>query len=138
MAWRITHLMRPGRTCPDLDARLFFAPDEIQATNLLRDKVLPANLRFNDMLRQIARLGVRRGRKGDGEPRVKTVRPGSGMFTWQSKRCAPCPTDSQALCITRWRVDQAGGNAASYSCSMGRERNAFGVQPYSSLNNLLK
>ena len=49
--------MRLGRTCPDLDARLFFDPDEIQAAYLLRDKLPPVPLRFNDMLRQIARLG---------------------------------------------------------------------------------
>ncbi|CAN0646392.1 hypothetical protein BCEP27_70178 [Burkholderia cepacia] len=29
VAWRVTHLMRLGRTCPDLDPRLFFDPDEI-------------------------------------------------------------------------------------------------------------
>ena len=31
VAWRIARLMRLGRTCPDLDAELFFDPDEIQA-----------------------------------------------------------------------------------------------------------
>ena len=39
VAWRIAHLMRLGRTCPDLDAELFFDADEIQAAYLLRDKV---------------------------------------------------------------------------------------------------
>jgi len=99
VAWRIAHLMRLGRTCPDLDARLFFDPDEIQAAYLLRDNLPPVPLRFNDMLRQIARLGVLRGRKGDGEPGVKTIWLGSRMFTWQSKRCAPYRADSQATCV---------------------------------------
>jgi len=35
VAWRIAHLMRKGRTCPDLDAKLFFDPDEIQVAYLL-------------------------------------------------------------------------------------------------------
>lgn len=73
VAWRIAHLMRLGRTCPDLDAQLLFDPDEIQAAYLLRDKVPPANPRLNDVLRQIACLGGFLARKGDGEPGVKTI-----------------------------------------------------------------
>ena len=38
VAWRIARLMRLGRTCPDLDAELFFDPDEIEAAYLLRKK----------------------------------------------------------------------------------------------------
>lgn len=73
VAWRIAHLMRLGRTCPDLDAELFFDPDEIQAAYLLRDKVPPAKPRLNDVLRQIACLGGFLARKSDGEPGVKTI-----------------------------------------------------------------
>jgi hypothetical protein len=73
VAWRIAHLMRLGRTCPDLDAELFFDPDEIQAAYLLRDKVPPARPRLNEVLRQIACLGGFLARKGDGEPGVKTI-----------------------------------------------------------------
>lgn len=73
VAWRIAHLMRLGRTCPDLDANLFFDPDEIEAAYLLRDKVPPAKPRLNDVLRQIACLGGFLARKGDGEPGVKTI-----------------------------------------------------------------
>lgn len=73
VAWRIAYLMRSGRTCPDLDAHLFFDPDEIQAAYLLRDKVSPAKPRLNDVLRQIACLGGFLARKGDGEPGVKTI-----------------------------------------------------------------
>lgn len=73
VAWRIAYLMRLGRTCPDLDAHLFFDPDEIEAAYLLRDKAPPAKPRLNDVLRQIACLGGFLARKGDGEPGVKTI-----------------------------------------------------------------
>jgi hypothetical protein len=73
VAWRIAHLMRLGRTCPDLDAELFFDPDEIQVAYLLRDKVPPAKPRLNEVLRQIARVGGFLARKGDGEPGVKPI-----------------------------------------------------------------
>jgi hypothetical protein len=73
VAWRIAHLMRLGRTCPDLDAKLFFDPDEIQAAYLLRNKVPPEKPRLNDVVRQIACLGGFLARKGDGEPGVKTI-----------------------------------------------------------------
>lgn len=73
VAWRIARLMRLGRTCPALDARLFFDPDEIQAAYLLRDKVPPPAPRLNEVLRQIACLGGFLTRKGDGEPGVKTI-----------------------------------------------------------------
>ena len=48
-AWRIAHPMRLGRTCPDLDAALFFDPDEIQAAYLLRDKLVPNKPRLNEV-----------------------------------------------------------------------------------------
>jgi hypothetical protein len=73
VAWRIAHLMRLGRTCPDLDAELFFDPDEIQAAYLLHDKVPPAKPKLNEVLRRIACIGGFLARKGDGEPGVKTI-----------------------------------------------------------------
>lgn len=73
VAWRIAHLMRLGRTCPDVDPELFFDPDEIQAAYLLRDKSPPAGVRLNDVLRQIASLGGFLMRKGDGEPGLMTI-----------------------------------------------------------------
>lgn len=73
VAWRIAHLMRLGRTCPDLDAELFFDPDEIEAAYLLRDKVPPIKPKLNEVVRQIACLGGFLARKGDGEPGVKTI-----------------------------------------------------------------
>ena len=60
--------MRAGRTCPDLDAKLFFDPDEIQAAYLLNKKLAPPALSLNDVLRMIARAGGFLAKKSDGEP----------------------------------------------------------------------
>lgn len=73
VAWRIAHLMRMGRTCPDLDAKLFFDPDEIQAAYLLNKKLAPPAPSLNDVVRMIARAGGFLARKGDGEPGAKTI-----------------------------------------------------------------
>ena len=73
VAWRIAHLMRLGRTCPDLDAELFFEPDEIRGAYLLTEVKQPAKSTLNQVLRLIARLGGFLGRKSDGEPGVKTI-----------------------------------------------------------------
>lgn len=74
VAWRVTYLMRKGRTCPDLDASLFFDPDEIRGAHLLTKKKLPAEPpTLNDVVRLIAQVGGFLGRKGDGEPGAKTI-----------------------------------------------------------------
>lgn len=74
VSWRIAHLMRLGRTCPDLDATLFFHPDEIRGAYLLmKKKPSEKPPRLNDVLRLIAQLGGFLGRKSDGEPGVKTI-----------------------------------------------------------------
>jgi hypothetical protein len=75
VAWRIAHLMRLGRTCPDLDANLFFSPDEIRGAYLLTKKTAPSDRppRLNEVLRLVAQLGGFLGRKSDGEPGVKTI-----------------------------------------------------------------
>jgi len=73
VSWRIARLIRLGRTCPDLDAELFFDPDEIQAAYLLRKMAPPDNPRLNDVLRQVACIGGFLARKGDGELGVKTI-----------------------------------------------------------------
>ena len=43
VAWRIARLIRLGRTCPDLEALLFFHADEIRGTQLLAKKARPAS-----------------------------------------------------------------------------------------------
>jgi hypothetical protein len=73
VAWRIAHLMRMGRTCPELDARLFFDPDEIQAAYLLNKQLAPPAPRLNEVLRMVARAGGFLARKSDGEPGAKTI-----------------------------------------------------------------
>jgi hypothetical protein len=57
VAWRITYLMRKGRTCPDLDARLFFDPNEIRGAHLLTKKKMPAKPpTLNEVVRLIAQV----------------------------------------------------------------------------------
>jgi hypothetical protein len=74
VAWRIARLMRLGRTLPDLDAALLLETEEWQAAYILAKKPLPKQApRLNEVLRLIARLGGFLGRKGDGEPGVKTI-----------------------------------------------------------------
>jgi hypothetical protein len=74
VAWRIARLMRLGRTCPELPAELLFDPSEWQAALLLNKKRLPKKPpRLNEVARLIAMLGGFLGRKGDGEPGVKTL-----------------------------------------------------------------
>ena len=75
VAWRIARLMRLGRTCPDLEASLFFHADEIRGAYLLAKKARPTSApTLNQITRLIASLGggfLRR--KGDGEPGAKTL-----------------------------------------------------------------
>jgi len=74
VAWRIGYLMRMGRTCPDLDAALFFDPDEIRGAYLLMRKRMPKGVpKLNEVLRLVAQLGGFLARKGDGEPGAKTI-----------------------------------------------------------------
>jgi hypothetical protein len=53
VAWRIARLMRLGRTCPELDASLFFDADEIRGAFLLAKKPRP---KTPITLNQITRL----------------------------------------------------------------------------------
>jgi len=73
VAWRVTYLMRLGRNCPDLDAHLFFDPDEIRAAYLLTKTRMQAQPKLNEVLRLVARLGGFLARKRDGEPGAQTI-----------------------------------------------------------------
>lgn len=74
VSWRIAQLMRTGRTCPDLEAALFFDPDEIRGAYLLAKKNPPSKPPcVNEVLRLVATLGGFLARKGDGEPGAKTI-----------------------------------------------------------------
>lgn len=68
VAWRIAYLMRSGRTCADLDATLFFDPDEIHSAHLLNDQDATDKPRLNNVLRLVARLGGFLGRKATANP----------------------------------------------------------------------
>lgn len=73
VAWRIAYLVRMGRTCPDLEAHLFFDPDEIRGAYLLNKLRPPPNPTLNEVIRMVARVGGFLARKGDGEPGAKTL-----------------------------------------------------------------
>lgn len=74
VAWHVAYLMRRGRTCPELDARLAFDPDEIRGAHLLAKLKMPTTPpTLNQVVRLIAQIGGFLGRKGDGEPGVKTI-----------------------------------------------------------------
>jgi hypothetical protein len=74
VAWRNAPLMRLGRTCPDLEATMFFKAAEWKAAFILNRKPVPKTPpRLNEVVRLVAKLGGFLGRKGDGEPGVKTL-----------------------------------------------------------------
>lgn len=73
VAWRIAHLMRLGRTNPDLDASQFFDWAEIRAAYMRSKAGPPAAPTLNEVLRLIAGFGGFLARKGDGEPGVQTI-----------------------------------------------------------------
>jgi hypothetical protein len=73
VASRVTYLMRLGRTCPGLDADLFFDPYEIRAAHLLTKTPMPVLPKLKEVLRLVARLGGFLARKGDGEPGAQTI-----------------------------------------------------------------
>ncbi len=74
VAWRIGYLMRLGRTCPEMDCEVVFEREEWQAAWLVARKPLPPHPpKLNDAIRLIASFGGFLGRKGDGEPGVKSL-----------------------------------------------------------------
>lgn len=82
VAWRLQRMMRLGRIDPDLDAALLFSTEEWQAAYILAKKAVPkAPPCIRDVVRRIAGLGGFLGRKGDGEPGVKTL-----WLGWQRVR----------------------------------------------------
>lgn len=74
VAWRIARLTRLGRTCPEPEAELLFDRDECQAAYILMKKRRPKKPpRLKAVARLIAMHGGFLGRKGNGEPGVKTI-----------------------------------------------------------------
>ena len=74
IAWRLARLVRTARTQPDLDASSLLTNEECQAAYVLAKKPIPKSPpTLREVIRQIAMLGGFLGRKGDGEPGVKTL-----------------------------------------------------------------
>jgi hypothetical protein len=109
VAWRIACLMRSGRTCPDLDAALFFDPDEIHSAYLLNDQDAPDKPTFNEVLRLVARPGGFLGRKSDVELGVKTIWPGMKEVCIAAKRWA----NYEIELLPRLMYDEVGSPPSS-------------------------
>ncbi len=74
VAWRIGLLMRLGRACPDWDAERLLTREEWQAAWIVARKRPPDKTpTLRKALHMIAALGGFLGRKGDGEPGVKSL-----------------------------------------------------------------
>jgi hypothetical protein len=74
VAWRLARLVRLGRTHPELEANSLFTDEEWKGAYILAKKPVPkATPTLREVIRQIAMLGGFLGRKGDGEPGVKTL-----------------------------------------------------------------
>ena len=74
VAWRIDRLMRLGRHCPEMDAGVMFEPEEIVAAFAANKREVPEGTpRLGEVMRQVAMAGGFPGRKGDGDPGVRTI-----------------------------------------------------------------
>lgn len=74
VSWRLARLVKLGRTHPDLEASLLFTVAEWKGAYILAKKAVPTTVpTIREVVRQIAMLGGFLGRKGDGEPGVKTL-----------------------------------------------------------------
>lgn len=74
VSWRLARLVKLGRTHPNLEASALFTETEWKGAYVLAKKAIPKTVpSIREVVRQIAMLGGFLGRKGDGEPGVKTV-----------------------------------------------------------------
>lgn len=74
VAWRLARLVRLGRAHPELAAMTLFSDEEWKGAYILNKKAIPKIMpTIREVIRQIAMLGGFLGRKGDGEPGVKTL-----------------------------------------------------------------
>ena len=82
VAWRLAYLVRLGRVHPELPASAVFEQMEWQAAWLLAEKDPPKKVpTVREVIRRVAMLGGFLGRKGDGEPGVKTLWQGYARVT---------------------------------------------------------
>lgn len=74
VSWRLARLVKLGRIHPDLEASVLFTETEWKGAYILAKKAIPKTApSMREVVRQIAMLGGFLGRKGDGEPGVKTL-----------------------------------------------------------------
>jgi hypothetical protein len=76
VAWRIFHLAKLGRECPDVPCTVFFEEFEWKAlhTHITKEPVPPAEPpSLRQAMRMVATLGGFLGRKADGEPGTTTL-----------------------------------------------------------------
>lgn len=74
VAWRLARLVRLGRAHPEWSADTLFTEDEWKGAYILAKKKPPDQPpTLREVIRRIAMLGGFLGRKGDGEPGVKTL-----------------------------------------------------------------
>jgi len=74
VSWRLARLVKLGRVHPELEASVFFTEAEWKGAFILAKKPIPKKApAVREVVRQIAMLGGFLGRKGDGEPGVKTL-----------------------------------------------------------------
>ena len=101
VAWGVAYLMRVGRTCPNLDAALFFDPDEIRGAYLLSKKPQPSEPpSINEVLRMIAQLGGFLARKVTvGREPKRSGRDCNGSWTLPL-HYSQCAKGMAELCIT--------------------------------------
>ena len=77
VAWRIYHLTKLGRECPNVPCTVFFEEAEWQAllTHATRQPVPPDQQppTLGEAMRMVGALGGHLGRKGDGQPGTKSL-----------------------------------------------------------------
>lgn len=74
VSWRLARLVRLGRIHPEWPADLFFSETEWAGAYVLNKKKPPKKApTLREVIRLIAQLGGFLGRKGDGEPGVKSL-----------------------------------------------------------------
>jgi len=74
VAWRIDRLMRLGRNCLEMPAQVIFEPEEIVAAYAANKQHPPKEgATLGETMRMVAMAGGFLGRKGDGDPGVRTI-----------------------------------------------------------------
>jgi len=139
VAWRIAHLMRLGRNCPDLDAELFFDPDEIQPPTCCATRKLIRSSSWNSIcssdrlnscwssrMRTITSVGngglPPRDRSGRGAAR-STSAASAAKSTCLSSTCNVSPNRFR-LASRSWGANRLGLIMATSSAMLWKRHHA--------------